>query len=260
MEDNTKIQFYQFGKHLHTAAIASVLSFIFPFTPFAGLIALFFIFSALGDIKVINYEMFNLNLKLFRKYYIRAAVVKMIGIVSVIGGAIVLGISLGIPPVADEFYIIGLPITITILVTGVILNILSSTIEMKAWENLKIYFMTNKSLFPENMRHNLIDGCDNLRNGALSWALGIFIIPAIVGWIIQAVGFFKLAKLNNLMYYEQAEPQVKKETPQAPPSVVAQPDINPVEIKDFCPNCGSELEKGGKFCPVCGSQILITQI
>ena len=44
---------------MHTAAIAAVVSFIPPITPFSGLIALFFIFSALGDIKTINYQLFD---------------------------------------------------------------------------------------------------------------------------------------------------------------------------------------------------------
>ena len=255
MDNGTTIQFYQFGKHMHTAAIASVIAFIFPIMPFAGLIALFFIFSALSDIKTISYQIFDSNLKLFRKNYITASLLKLFGIIFVIGGAITLGINLGIPPVAYGFYVIGLPITISIMVTGIIFNIISSGIEMKAWENLKIFFMTNKSLFPEHMRHQLINGCDNLRTGALLWALGIFLITAIVGWIIQAVGFFKLAKLGNLMYFEQTEMQTEKTITQSPPSVTAQPDISSVEIKDFCPNCGTKLEELGKFCPVCGSKV-----
>jgi uncharacterized membrane protein len=255
MDNNTAIQFYQFGKHMHTAAIATVLALIPPITPFAGLIAIIFIFSALGDIKAINYQLLDSNLQSFRKNYIRTTILVIFGIIFLFGGAIVLGIYLGIPPITYEFLVIGLPITITGMVTGVILFIVSSAIEMKAWENLRIFFMTNKSLFPEHMRRELIDGCDHLRTGALLWALGIFIITAIIGWIFQAVGYFKLAKLSELMYYEKTEPQTKKTTTQAPLTVARQPDINTVEIKEFCPNCGSKLNIGGKFCPVCGSKI-----
>lgn len=255
MDSNTNIQFYKFGKHMHIAAIAAAISLIPPITPFTGLIAQFFIFSALGDIKTINYQLLDPYLELFRKDYIRGFVTKVFGVIFLFGGAIVLGINLGIPPVAYKFWVIGLPITITIMVTGLIFHIIGSAIEMRAWENLKIYFMTNKLLFPEHMRHKLIDGCDNLRTGALLWALGIFIVTAIIGWILQAVGFFKLAKLDNLIYYEQNEPHTKIITPQASTSITMQPDITSLHKEVFCYNCGSKLDEGGKFCQVCGSQI-----
>jgi uncharacterized membrane protein len=255
MDNNIMIQFYQFGKHMHTAAIATVLALIPPITPFAGLIAIIFLFSALGDIKTLNYQLFNANLEGFRKNYIRSIIAVIFGIILLFGGAIVLGVFLGIPLATIEFFVIGFPITITGMVTGVILFIVSSTFQMKAWENLKIYFMTNKSLFPEHIRHEIIQGSDLLRTGALLWAFGMFIITAIVGWILQAVGYFKLAKLSELMYYEKSQPQMNKTIPQVLVSVAGQPNINATEVKDFCPNCGSKLDIEGKFCPVCGSEI-----
>lgn len=242
---------------MSTVATATALALIPPMTPFAGLIAIIFIFSALGDIKALNFELFDTNLELFRKNYIRGFIYSLISIIFVVGGAIVLGINLGIPPVADEFYIIGLPITISIMVIGLILFMVSAAVEMKAWENLKIYFMTNKALFPEHIRSELVDGSEYLRSGALSWALGIFIIPAIVGWILQAVGFFKLAKLDNLTHFESIEKQAKKtisKVQSVTPDVVTQPEFDTI-TSNFCPNCGSKLDEDVKFCPVCGSQI-----
>ena len=111
------------------------------------IIAIYFIFSALGDIKTLNYQLFDMNLHGFRKKYFRGFMHKLISVIFVIGGAIVLGINLSIVPIAPVFMVTGLPITIIIMVTGVILFIVGSTLEMRAWENLRIYFMTDTSFF-----------------------------------------------------------------------------------------------------------------
>ena len=119
--------------------------------------------------------------------------------------------------------------------------------------------MTNKSLFPEHVRHELIDGCDNLRTGALLFALGFLVITAIIGWILQAVGYFKLAKLDTLMYFDTPEPPKQQIAPKellvAPQVQEVRSSIETMEISNFCPNCGAKLGRGGKFCALCGSQI-----
>ena len=252
MKNDNMINFYQFGNHMNTVAIATALALIPPITPFAGLIALIFIFSALEDIKIFNYELFDTNLNFFRKNYIRGFIYTLISVIFVVGGAVVLGIKLGIPPVSYEFWVIGLPITITFMVIGLILFMVGCITEMKAWENLKLFFMTNKSLFPEHLRQDLIEGSDILRSGALSWAFGIFVIPAIVGWILQAVGFSKLAKLGKLIDFEPIETQTSPLV-QSPP--YAESGLNVIEKNNFCPNCGSKLGEKAKFCPICGSHI-----
>jgi hypothetical protein len=249
------IQFYQFGRSMHTVAIATAVALIPPITPFAGIIAIIFIFSALGDIKAINYQLYDTNLYLFRKRYIRGFIYKLISIIFVVGGAIVLGINLSTPSPDTSFMIVDLPIPITFMVTGLILFVVGSTVEAKAWVHLKIYFMTNKLLFPEPIRHKLIQGCDNLRKGALFWAIGIFIIPAIIGWVVQGSGFFNLAKLIDLTYYEPTVPQTRSQVYSTPQIDALPPTQDYIENNIYCPNCGSKLREQVKFCPECGSYI-----
>ncbi|MHA1987451.1 MAG: zinc ribbon domain-containing protein [Promethearchaeota archaeon] len=118
--------------------------------------------------------------------------------------------------------------------------------------------MTETSLFPEPIRRVLIEGCDQLRKSALIWALGILIIPAIIGWIVQAFGFLKLAKLEYITYHEPTEPQSTKRSynVQSVPLIVATyPETDKMGTSLFCPYCGSKLSEKAKFCLVCGSQI-----
>jgi hypothetical protein len=250
--------FYQFGKHIRIVAIATTVALFPLFAPFAGLIAVIYIFSTLGDIKALNYRLSNVNLYSFQRSYIRGFMYKLISVIFVIGGAIVLGINLSTESVAHDFMDVGLPITIIIMITGIILFIVGSTVESRAWENLKLYFMMETSLFPEATRQALIEGCEYLRKGALIWALGIFIIPAIIGWIIQASGFLKLAKLDNMTYNEPTEHYATKssyEIQPVPLIVATQSETDNIGINLYCPYCGSKVSEEAKFCLVCGSQI-----
>jgi hypothetical protein len=135
---------------------------------------------------------------------------------------------------------------------------------MRAWENLKLYFQQNEELFPENLRHEIIDGSDNLRTGALLFALGFLVITFIVGFIFKVIGYFKLAKLKSMIYqqqpkeeslqykvqYQQPTAQSSQQTPSVENTVE-----KPIQTSNFCPNCGTKLSRGGRFCPLCGSQV-----
>ena len=238
--------FYEFGKNMQIVAICTVLSLV---TGVTSLIALIFIFIALGNIKNANLKLNNEYLEEFRSKYVRSFVLRICGTIVVMIGVIDIVLFLFLP-----FYIISFWTTFTIsvilILAGLIFLITSVVVEMKAWKNLKRFFEENRSMFPGNLYNELIDGCDKLKTAALLNALGFLIITIIIGFIYQIIGYFKLAKLNNLMLYD---------VPKTSPTQVSLPASRAIGINEvassFCPNCGTKLSGLGKFCPLCGSDI-----
>jgi len=225
---------------------------------------------ALGNIKMINYRLNSQYLDEFRSKYITSFILKMITIPILIVGIVLLVFPFGlwyvpIPP----FYWVNIVIGVIPIVIAFVLFIVSYSFEMKAWENLKFFLEENRSMFPEYLIRETIDGAEKLRTGALLNALGFLVITAIVGFILQVVGFFKLAKFENFYI---SIPSGRSSTPQVPvppqapvapvpPEPQSSPSPYAVETKvvgtrpRFCPNCGAELKEDGKFCPECGSKI-----
>ena len=265
MDNNfARTQFYEFGKHMYGVAIATVLTIIPPIGAVAGIVALVFIFLALADIKRLNFQLNDPNLELFRSKYITYFIYTILAVILLVVGGINLAISLTYPGYGPMDLGYTFPIAIVLLVAGVVVLISASVIEMRAWENLKLYFQQNEELFPENLRHEIIDGSDNLRTGALLFALGFLVITFIVGFIFKVIGYFKLAKLKSMIYqqqpkeeslqykvqYQQPTAQSSQQTPSVENTVE-----KPIQTSNFCPNCGTKLSRGGRFCPLCGSQV-----
>ena len=259
-----------FGKNMNLVAIMTVLSIV---TGITGIIAIIFLFIALGNIKMINYRLNSRYLDEFRSKYITAFVLKLVCVPFLIGGIVLMVFPIGYMThemmYLPSFYWFPILIGIIPMVIAFILFIIAYSIEMKAWDNLKYFLEENRSMFPEYIARESIDGAEKLRTGALLNALGFLIITAIIGFIFQVIGFFKLAKFEHMFgSLSQAKPSVPRApTPPQPPETLVSPVKSPtpspyaVEKKvvgtrpKFCPNCGSELKGDGKYCPECGSKI-----
>lgn len=276
MSDNEFYRLWnEFGRNMNLVAILTLLSLV---TGITGFVAIIFIFIALGNIKLINNKVKNLYLYDFRKKMISAFVMKLISIFLLVGGIVGIVFStyfwFGTEPIGYPTVVINIILSSAPALIGLILFIVGFSTEMKAWENLKLYITENRSLFPEHVASDIIDGAEKLRTAALMYALFFLGVTLIIGFILQIIGFFKLAKFNNVpsIGYLNAPripvaPQMPTApsapiAPQAPEAPYSSPATNDSNVNrvvglrpKFCPNCGAEIQEGGGFCPDCGSSI-----
>lgn len=270
--DDLPLNWYNFGKNIRIVAIFSILIVIPYFAFIANLILLIFICIAIGHIKKINQQLRDPYLSSFSSKYLAAAIIKFIGLIFVnIAGIIIAGrYFMGVSYYYYYYYIpfpfslIVSPVILTTLVPGFVLMIIGCAIEKGGWENLKSYFYMNKDEFPPGAYLRVNEGTSNLSSAALMWALGFLVIPIIIGYIMYIVGYFKLSVLA-----EKAPTFKKQPVPPAIPKVPIPPKPIPppsyttpysstpetTPSMNFCPHCGAELEKGGRYCGTCGSPL-----
>ncbi len=238
--------FLDFGRNIQIVAICTVLSIV---TGITGFIALIFIFIALDNIKKVNLLLNNASLEQFRSRYIRGFVSRLVGVFILITGGVNIAVYFIFMPSSISFWTT-LSLSIILLSAGLIFIVVGLSSEIKAWKNLKVFFENNSNLFPSELSSELIDGCDKLKKGTLLSAFGFLIIPGIIGFIFQAIGFFKLAKLNALSEFDAPKEAVIVEQAYVPK---IKKDFK--SSINFCPNCGTRFSGMGKFCALCGSEI-----
>lgn len=239
-------EFKEFGKNMQIVAICTILGFL-SVTP---LIALIFMFIALGNIKKASVQLNDSYLMEFRSKYISSFILGLIGGPIIAIGIIMIvfsAINLFLP---FDWIIISAGITIVII--GLAFVIISGVLQMRAWEKFKLFLVEYGDMFPKRITDDAINGADKLKTAALMYLLGFLVITLIIGFILQVVGYFKLAKFNmlDLSYKSKSEPL------QVPPKQTYQQQVTvPTDTPKFCPACGARLSGEGRYCALCGSEI-----
>lgn len=247
-------EFSEFGKKMKIVAIMTVLAII-PFIgtilslaiiPYLGIILSFigFIFAlmALSDIRDANDKLKQSSLENYRSKYSIAIVFRIIS--TIISGA-------------GSLYFLVNPFSYRILtsiitmIISLIIHIIAAAIEMDAWRSLTDFFNQNRSLFPTHIALEASEGSDKLRSAALMNVLSFLIITIFIGWILQIIGYFKLAKLEEIIGYTETTPATP--VPSTQQVSLAAPTHSNIS---FCPNCGAKITGEGKFCGECGSSLI----
>jgi uncharacterized membrane protein len=249
---NINMHFYEFGKKMKIVAIMVILMII----PYAGnflmLIGWIFAILALQNIQSANFGLKNTDLEEFRsKYYIALIFYIISSVVGIVG----LFFPLNLLAFMLTMNFVSLIPAITISVITFILNFIGAIIEYSAWGKLEFFFNQNGSIFPPYLAKEATDGAHNLKNGALMYILFFLFVTILIGWIFRIIGYFKLAKLEQMMSQPGvvSQPQLTMTTTQAPTQAPTQ--VPSGAGKNFCPNCGAEVKGAGKFCGECGSPL-----
>lgn len=251
-----------FGRNMQYLGIFMLLSLIPGIGPIAMILYLIFMFSALKNIKLMNYSLNDQNLEKFRLKMHSSITRGFLSIISMIAGGIFLGFGIHIFIWNDYVQLITFSnymlviIGSLLLLLGFILMISSFATERNAWKNLKAFLRENQSMLPELTIREVIEGTDNLETGALLYSMFMFGITIIIGFILRVIGYFKLAKLS------QIQVQVPVPVPVEPIVQVVEsgPKVSEVILErnddvNFCPMCGSKISRHGIYCSECGSKL-----
>ncbi|MFW9818858.1 MAG: zinc ribbon domain-containing protein [Candidatus Thorarchaeota archaeon] len=257
-----EIKWVEFVKKLRT--IGALLLFVFiPYLAFV-IIPIQFILTiiAIKDLKNMNRELNNSFLYNFHSKYLTATIVKFIGSILLHLAAAMIAAVITIGPIFDPFFVLpfpGLPPAITLVIIGFIIMIIGSSVEVGAWDNLKFFIQDKKDMFPARNLNDTLTSIENLRTGAFLWALGFLIIPIVIGWIFQLIGYFGLSRVAKWgMKLEPITPIKQEYTPisQIPqehqPVTTITQDLETVDVIQFCPMCGAKVTEGAKYCGECG--------
>ena len=223
-----EMKWLRFTKRLQSVGVLLIFVMI-PYLAFV-IIPIQFILTmvALRDINSINHELKDPYLNSFRSKYLTASIFKMIGSMLVHVGAALISFFLIIDPIFSISYLssfsgwIFAPIVIVFII-GFVTMIIGSGVEVGAWDNLKLFIFYNKEMFPEGLHYDTTS-IEQLRTGALLWALGFLIITIIIGWILQLVGYFGLSNITERgMKIEPIAPVTQNFQPIAPHTQEQQP-------------------------------------
>jgi len=245
---DVRSEFSEFGKKMKIVGIMTILVIIPYIGSFLSFIGFIFGIMALTDIRNANNKLNQSSLENYRSKYISAIVIRIIS--TAISG---IGSFFTSNWVIDFVFTFNLEAIISgavILIITFVLNIIAAAIEMDAWRSLTDFFNQNRTLFPQHIATEAADGSDKLRSAALMNILSFLIITILIGWILQIIGYFKLAKLEEITRYSDTTPITA-----APVEEVASQPTTPTPKLSFCPNCGSKVSGEGKYCVECGSEL-----
>ena len=241
-------EFYEFGKKMKIVGIMTILVIIPYVGSFLSFIGLIFALMALGDIRNANNKLNQSSLENYRSKYITAIIIRIISTaISAIGSFYTSNWVLDFVFTFNLSALIGGAI---ILIISFMLNIIAAVFEMDAWRSLTDFFNQNRTLFQQQIVIEAADGSDKLRSAALMNILSFLIITILIGWILQIIGYFKLAKLEEITRYSDTTSIAT-----APVEEVVPQPTTPTSTLNFCPNCGAKVSGDGKYCIECGSEL-----
>jgi uncharacterized membrane protein len=249
MSSNINMDFYEFGKKMKIVAIMVILVIIPYVGNFLMLVGWIFALMSLQNIQNVNFNLKSPDLEEFRsKYYIALIFYIISSVVGIIG----LFFPINFLAFLSLNFTFLIP-AITLFVLSFILSFIGAILEYSAWGKLEFFFNQNRSIFPPYLATESSNGAHNLKNGALMYILFFLIITLFIGWIFRIIGYFKLAKLEQMM----SQPGVVS---QPQPTITTTPAPAPTQApggtgKRYCPNCGAEVKGAGKFCGECGSPL-----
>ena len=243
-------EFRDFGEKMNWIMICIVLNFVIPGIP--SIVQFILMIMSLGNIKRINNQLHDRHLENFRSKYITSIVLSIVTSIAMLIAMLpfllaIINVALSTMYTTPDPYVLLnaiMPNIIWIIVIaalGMVFIIISAVLQMKAWENLNVFFMENREMFPGQIAEDAIEGSKNLRTASLCMALIILVITSIIGLVYQILGYSKLAKLKDLDKHAispSAQPQASEET-----------------SLRYCAHCGSKVEPGQHFCMSCGERI-----
>ncbi|MHA2430473.1 MAG: zinc ribbon domain-containing protein [Promethearchaeota archaeon] len=267
-------KFYEFGKYIRVVAIAAILS-IFPFIAYAGMVltAIFVIIASIFLLDI-NRQLKNATLGEFRSKWLGAVIIRIIGmfIINVCFGIVLTMISrrgiIGIIELITTGLAYPYPNPALVLLIGVgiaffigyILVIVGASKERSAWKLFYDFIEDNENLFPKVISASAMEGAEKCRTGALMFALAFLIITPLIGYIFQAIGYFKIASFVKLGEpYPDLEPVQPQSLLISKPKPIPKPEPESISIAfsedaiNFCPLCGEKVPPNAKFCGLCGS-------
>jgi len=245
---DVRSEFSEFGKKMKIVGIMTILVIIPYVGSFLSFIGFIFSIMALGDIRNANNKLNQSSLENFRSKYVIAIVFSIISTaISTIGSFFT---SAWLLDFLITFNFAALLGSAMILLITFVLNIIAAAIQMDAWRSLTDFFNQNRVLFPQHIATEAADGSDKLRSAALMNILSFLIITILIGWILQIIGYFKLAKLEEITRYSDTTPITA-----APVGAVVPQPTTPTSVLSFCPNCGAKISGSGKYCVECGGEL-----
>ena len=245
---DVRSEFCEFGKKMKIVGIMTILVIVPYIGTYLSFIGFIFGLMALGDIRNANNKLNQSSLENYRSKYITAIVIRIISTaISAVGSFFTSNLFM----VFVIYFDLGALLSaIIITIITFVLNIIAAAIEMDAWRSLTDFFNQNRAFFPQHIAMEAADGSDKLRSAALMNILSFLIITILIGWILQIIGFFKLAKLEEITRYSDSTPITI-----APVEEVAYQPTTPTSELSFCPNCGAKVSGEGKYCVECGSEL-----
>lgn len=247
-EIDVRDEFLEFGKKMKIVGIMTILVIVPYVGIYLSIIGFIFGIMALGDIRNANNKLNQGSLENYRSKFLNASVIRIIStVISAIGTFFTANW------VLDFVFTFNLSALISgavIMLITFVLNIIAAVMEMDAWRSLNDFFNQHRNLFPTNIANEASEGSDKLRSAALMNILSFLIITILIGWILQIIGYFKLAKLEEINRYSDTSTYV----PAPSEDVVSQP-TTPSSGLNYCPNCGANVTGKGKFCVECGAEL-----